>query len=330
MKKPASVLSLASLWSLTVALSLSAAGASAQAWPDKPVRFLVPTPPGNALDISARILADRLSQEWKQSVFVENRPGGAGVPAMMAGKIAAPDGYTVIVGPSSTVAINPGLYPKLPYDPQKDFDAVSGIYLGPIMLVANVKSPFNTIGDVVAEARKNPGKLAVAIGGPPGTTQHLSAELFRYRAGLQVINVPYKGSGPAMQDLVGGQVELLFDSVASALPQIKAGTIRPIAVATAQRMPQLPDVPTIAELGYPGFEAVSWGGLMVPKGAPAALIERIGTDTRKIVNDPAVREQMLARGLLPDARNARDWSAFIDAEIRKWGELIKAANITAE
>jgi len=249
---------------------------------------------------------------------------------MVAGKTAAADGYTVIVGPSSTVAINPGLYPKLPYDPQKDFDAVSGIYLGPIMLVANMKSPFRTVADVVVAAKKEPGKLAIAIGGPPGTTQHLSAELFRYRAGLQVINVPYKGSGPAMQDLMGGQINLLFDSVASALPQIKAGAIRPIAVATAQRMPQLPDVPTIAELGYPGFEAVSWGGLMVPKGTPAAVIERIGADTRKVVEDPTVREQMLARGLLPDARNAQDWSAFIDAEIRKWGELIKTADIRAE
>lgn len=316
---------------LAAALGLFVAvAASAQTWPDKPVRFIVPTPPGNALDISARILAEKLSVQWKQSVFVDNRAGGAGIPAMVAGKTSPADGYTVIVGPSSTVGINPGLYPKLPYDPQKDFDAVSGIYLGPIMLVANMQSPFKSIGDVVAEAKRSPGKLAIAIGGPPGTTQHLSAELFRYRAGLEIINVPYKGSGPAMQDLIGGQVNLLFDSVASALPQIKAGTIRPIAVATAQRMPQLPDVPTIAELGYPGFEAVSWGGLMVPKGTPQAVIERIGADTRKIVNDPAVREQMLARGLLPDARSAQDWRLFIDAEIRKWGELIKAANITAE
>lgn len=316
---------------LAAALGLFVAvAASAQTWPDKPVRFIVPTPPGNALDISARILAEKLSVQWKQSVFVDNRAGGAGIPAMVAGKTSPADGYTVIVGPSSTVGINPGLYPKLPYDPQKDFDAVSGIYLGPIMLVANMQSPFKSIGHVVAEAKRSPGKLAIAIGGPPGTTQHLSAELFRYRAGLEIINVPYKGSGPAMQDLIGGQVNLLFDSVASALPQIKAGTIRPIAVATAQRMPQLPDVPTIAELGYPGFEAVSWGGLVVPKGTPQAVIERIGADTRKIVNDPAVREQMLARGLLPDARSAQDWRLFIDAEIRKWGELIKAANITAE
>lgn len=186
------------------------AAASAQTWPDKPVRFIVPTPPGNALDISARILAEKLSVQWKQSVFVDNRAGGAGIPAMVAGKTSPADGYTVIVGPSSTVGINPGLYPKLPYDPQKGFDAVSGIYLGPIMLVANMQSPFKSIGDVVTAARKSPGKLAIAIGGPPGTTQHLSAELFRYRAGLEIINVRYKGSGPAMQDLIGGQVNLLL------------------------------------------------------------------------------------------------------------------------
>jgi tripartite-type tricarboxylate transporter receptor subunit TctC len=315
---------------LGVALGILSTGAAAQAWPDKPVRFIVPTPPGNALDISARLLADRLSLQWKQPVIVDNKAGGAGIPAMVAGKTSPADGSTVIVGPSSTVAINPGLYPKLPYDSQKDFDAVSGIYLGPIMLVANAASPYMTVSDVVAAAKKNPGKLAIAFGGPPGTTQHLAAELFRYRAGLEVINVPYKGSGPAMQDLMGGQVTLLFDSVASALPQIKAGRIRAIAVGTAQRMPQLPDVPTIAETGFPGFEAVSWGGLMVPKGTPQAVIDKIGADTRKIVNDPVVREQMLSRGLLPDARNAQEWNAFIDAEIKKWGDLIKAADIKPE
>ncbi|WP_420991480.1 Bug family tripartite tricarboxylate transporter substrate binding protein [Cupriavidus sp. 30B13] len=304
--------------------------AHAQTWPDKPVRLLVPTPPGNALDISARLLGDRLAQRWKQAVVVDNRPGGSGLPAMIAGKTAAPDGYTIIVAPSSTMAINPGLYPKLPYDPRENFDTVGGIYLAPIMLVAGNASPYHSLADVVAAARKEPGKLAIAIGGPPGTTQHLSAELFRFRAGLQVINVPYKGSGPAMQDLLGGQVGLLFDSVASALPQIKAGALRPIAVASAQRMPQLPNVPTIAESGYPGFEAVSWGGLAVPRGTPQAVIDRIGEDTRAIVNDPAVREQMLSRGLLPDPRGAADWSRFIDSEIVKWGELIKSAHITVE
>lgn len=310
--------------------TLLAQAARAQDWPGKPVKLLVPTPPGNALDISARILADRLGQAWKQSVVVENKAGGSGIPAMVSGKIAAPDGYTVIVAPSSTMAINPGLYPKLPYDPRKDFDTVGGIYLGPIMLVAHNASPYRTLADVTAAAQKDPGKLAIAIGGPPGTTQHLSAELFRYRAKLDVINVPYKGSGPALQDLMGGQVGVLFDSVASALPQIRAGTVRPIAVATAQRMPQLPDVPTIAESGYPGFEAVSWGGLAVPRGTPRAVVERIGADVRTIVQDPEVRAQMLARGLLPDARGPADWSRFIDAEIAKWGDLIKAANITVE
>jgi len=313
-----------------LAAPLGTAAAWARAWPERPVKLLVPTPPGNALDISARLLSDRLAQRWKQAVVVENRAGGSGIPAMVAGKSAAPDGYTIIVAPSSTMAMNPGLYPKLPYDPRKDFDTVGGIYLGPIMLVAGNSSPYHSVADVVAAARKEPGKLAMAIGGPPGTTQHLSSELFCFRAGLQVIKVTYKGSGPAMQDLLGGQVGLLFDSVASALPQIKAGTLRPIAVASAQRMPQLPQVPTIAESGYPSFEAVSWGGLAVPKGTPQAVIDQIGEDVRAIVNDPAVSEQMLARGLLPDARNAADWSSFIDAEILKWGELIQSAHISVE
>jgi len=312
------------------AFALAGLQAHADTFPSKPVRLLVPTPPGNALDISARLLADRLSVIWQQSVYVENRGGGAGVPAMMAGKTSAADGYTIVVGPSSTVGINPGLFPKLPYDPLKDFDMVGGIYLGPIMLIANPKSPYRSLQDVVAAARAAPGRTALAFGGPLGTTQHLSMELFRHSAQLDVIGVPYKGSAAAMQDLVGGQVDLLFDSVASALPQIKAGTVRPLAVATAQRMPQLPDVPTVAELGYPGFEAVSWGGLMVPKGTPQAVIDRISADVRRVVADPGVREQMLERGLLPDGRDARDWLVFVDAEIGKWGALIRTADIKPE
>ena len=198
------------------------------------------------------------------------------------------------------------------------------------MVVANTKSPYRTLADVVAAAKKAPGAVAVAYGGPLGSTQHLSTQLFSHRAEIDVLGVPYKGSAPAMQDLLGGQVEVLFDSVAAALPHIAAGTVRPLAVATAQRMTQIQNVPTIAELGYPDFEAVSWGGLLVPRGTPPSIIARIEADVLDIVRDPAVRTQLLSRGLVPDTRGSLAWRSFMEQEVRKWGNLIKIANIKAE
>lgn len=315
------------IWPLVVATLGLILPAAATDYPNRPVRLLVPTPPGNALDIGARLLGDGLTQKWKQNVFVENKPGGAGVPAMLDGKSSIPDGYTIIVAPSSTAGINPGLYPDLPYAPLKDFDAVSGIYLGPIILVARPESSFKTVKDVVDAAKEKPGELMIAIAGPLGTTQHLSMELFANRAGIDVDGVPYKGSGPAIQDLLGGHTDLLFDSVASAIPHIKAGTVRPIAVATLKRMPQIPDVPTFVESGLPDFEAVSWGGLMVPKGTPPEVIQKIASSTKEVVAEPAVNQKMVDRGLIPDTRGPKEWEAFIGAEIDKWGSLIKAANI---
>lgn len=314
----------------TAALALALPAAAADSYPTRPVRLLVPTPPGNALDIGARMLAEGLAARWKQNAYVDNKAGGAGVPAMLEGKNAAPDGYTIIVAPSSTAGINPGLYPNLPYAPLKDFEAVSGIYLGPVLLVTRPGTSYRTLKDVLDVARKEPGQLQIAIAGPLGTTQHLSMELFADRAGIKVQGVPYKGSGPALQDLLGGHTDLLFDSVASAIPHIKAGTVKPIAVATLERMPQIPDVPTFAESGLPGFEAVSWGGLMVPKGTPPELVARIAADTRAVVEQPDMREKMLARGLIPDARGPKEWNDFIAAEIAKWSALIKAANIKPE
>lgn len=318
------------IWPLIAATLGLMQPALADDYPARPVKLLVPTPPGNALDIGARLLGEGLTQKWKQNVFVENKPGGAGVPAMLEGKAAAPDGYTIIVAPSSTAGINPGLYPDLPYAPLKDFDAVSGIYLGPIMLVARPDSPYKSVTDVIDAAKKEPGTLLIGIAGPLGTTQHLSMELFANRAGVDVEGVPYKGSGPAMQDLLGGHTDLLFDSVASAIPHIKAGTVRPIAVATLQRMPQIPDVPTFAESGLPDFEAVSWGGLMVPKGTPPEIIQKIAASTKDVVAEPGVNQKMIDRGLIPDTRGPKEWDAFIGAEIEKWGALIQAANIKPE
>ena len=238
---------------LALALACFAAHAWSQAsYPAKPVRLIVPFPPGQASDIFGRMVAERLAATWGQPVVVENRAGGGGVPGVMAVKDAAPDGYTLLMGSSGTLGVNPGLYAKLPYDPLRDFAPASNVFLAPQVLVANPAFAPKTIQEIVAAAKKEPGKLNYASAGP-GTAQHMVAELFKLRAAIDLVHVPYKGSGPAMTDVMGGQVPMMLDAVASALPHIRSGKVRAIAVTAATRVPQLPDVPTIAESGYPGF-----------------------------------------------------------------------------
>lgn len=319
------------LGAITVAASLVATQANATTlYPARSVRLIVPTPPGNALDISARILAQELTSLWKQTVFVENKPGGSGIPAMLAAKSAAPDGYTLVMGPSSSVGINPGLFPDLPYKPMNDFVMISGMYTSPLILVRNNKFAHQSVADIVQAAKKEPDTFSMAYGGPYGSTQHLSAQLFQHDTGAKFIGVPYQGSAPAMQDLLGGQTELLFDSVASSLPHIRSGSIKPVAVTTPTRLALLPDVPTVAEAGYPGFDAVSWGGIIAPKGLPPEIVQKIATDVQTVVNSKAVQDKLAGLGLLPDHRTTDEWKLFVGGEIDKWGGLIKTAGIKAE
>src|SRR5688572_17892066 len=254
-------------------------------YPTKPVRLVVPFPPGQATDIVARLLAQSLTKAWGQQVIVDNRGGGGSIPGMMAGRDAPPDGYTITFGTSGSIGVNPSLYSKLPYDPQKDFAMVNGVFIVPLMIVAHPSFPHNTLKEMVDAAKKEPGKLTWGYAGT-GTSQHLTGELFKVRAAVDIVGITYKGSGPALVDLLGGQIPLLVDSLASSLPQIKAGKIKALAMTTTQRVPQLPNVPTVAELGYAGFEGVGWGGLVVPKTTPPALVERIGNDVRRVLNEP--------------------------------------------
>jgi tripartite-type tricarboxylate transporter receptor subunit TctC len=311
-----------------VAAFLSAFGslAQAQAYPAHTVRIIVPFPPGQATDIVARLLAERLSAAWNQSVIVENRGGGGSVPGMLAGRDAPADGYTITFGTSGPLGVNPGIYSRLPYDPLKDFAMVGGVFTVPLMWVAHPGLPYNTVAELVAAAKKAPGKLNWALAGT-GTSQHLTGELFKFRAGVDMEGVPYKGSGPAMTDLLGGQITLMVDSLASALPHIKAGKIKAIAMTTAQRVPQLPDVPTVAESGYPGFEGVGWGGLVVPVATPRDIVEKIGGDVRRILMDPAMQARIVERGAIPDPRGPAEFTEFVRAEIAKWGDVAKKAQI---
>ena len=321
------------MFSLLVAATLLAAAsvaARAQAsYPARPVRLVVPFPPGQATDIVARLLADALTRQWGQQVVVENRGGGGSIPGMMAGRDAPPDGYTITFGTSGSIGVNPSLYASLPYDPPKDFAMVNGVFIVPLMIVAHPSAPFNSLAEMVAAAKREPGKLNWGYAGT-GTSQHLTGELFKVRAAVDIVGVTYKGSGPAITDLLGGQIILLVDSLASALPHIRSGKIRALAMTSAQRVPQLPDLPTVAELGYPGFDGVGWGGLIVPKATPAGVVEKIGADVRRALGDPMLQQRIIDRGAVPDPRGPKAWTEFVNAEIVKWAEVVRRANLKAD
>jgi tripartite-type tricarboxylate transporter receptor subunit TctC len=317
------------LAAMAIAATLSALGLTAHAqgnYPNKPVRLIVPFPPGQATDIVARLLADSLTRVWGQQVIVDNR---ASVQGMVAGRDAPADGYTITFGTSGTLAVNPAVISKLPYDPAKDFIMVSGGSIAPMIIVADPGLPYNTLKDLIDAAKKAPGKLNVGYGGV-NNTQHLTGELFKYTAGIDMVGINYKGSAAAVTDLLGGQIQILVDSLASTLPHIKSGKMKALAITTLQRVPQLPDLPTVAELGYPGFEGVGWAGMVVPKGTPGEIVEKIGADVRRVLNDPLMRERIMDRGMIADARGPKEWSEFVNAEVVKWAEAARRANLKAD
>ena len=318
-----------SILALLLLQAVLAAPAHAQAYPARTVRMVVPFPAGQATDIVARMLAERLSAAWNQPVIVDNRGGGGGVPGMIAGRDAPADGYTITLGTSGTIGVNPVLYPKLPYEPFRDFAMVGGMTTVPLMLVAHPTFEFGTVKELVDAAKKAPGIINWAFPGT-GTAQHLTGELFKSRAAIDLLGVPYKGSGPAMTDLLGGQVKLMVDSLASALPHIKAGKLKAIAMTSAARAPQLPDVPTVAESGFAGFEGVGWAGLVVPVATPRDIVEKIGADARRILQDPAMQARIVDRGAVADTRNSAEFAAFVKAENIKWAEIVKLAKIQVE
>jgi tripartite-type tricarboxylate transporter receptor subunit TctC len=316
---------------LTITVAMIAGTTSLQsiaqgAYPNKPVKIIVPFPPGQATDIVGRLLADGLTKEWGQPVVVENK--GNTIVGMLDGKKAPADGYTITFGTSGTLGVNPSLYSKLQYGP-KDFVMVNGVFIVPLMIVAHPSFPYNNVADLIAAAKKEPNKFNIGYAGT-GTSQHLTGELFKSSAKVEMTGVNYKGSGPAMTDLLGGQITLLVDSLASALPQVKAGKIKALAMTSAQRVPQLPDVPTVAEAGLPGFEGSGWGGLVVPAGTPPAVVAKISTDVQKLLRDPEFQQKIIARGAIPDPRGAKEWTAFVDSEVIKWGDVIKKANLKAD
>ena len=296
--------------------------AQAQAWPAKPIKWVVPFAPGGTTDILARTVGEKLTLALGPPVIVENKPGaGGGVGADFTAK-AAPDGYTIMGGTISTHAINASLYDKLPYDPVKDFVPITLLARVPNMLVVNPAIPAKNVPELIALLKANPNKFTFASSGN-GTSQHLSGELFKTMAGVEMQHIPYKGSPPALQDVVGGQVTMTFDNITTALPLVKAGRLRALAVTTATRSAVAPEVPTLAESALPGFEVGSWQGVFAPAGTPSAIVKRLNTEIVKILNLPDVKEKLAGLGAEPVGNTSEEFGALVKSEVVKWADVVK-------
>jgi tripartite-type tricarboxylate transporter receptor subunit TctC len=309
-----------------LAVLASGYGASAQTpYPSRPVHIFVPYAAGGAVDILARTLGDAVSRQWGQAVVIENRPGAAGVVASQALVTSAPDGYTLIVVASGHPT-NAFLYPKLPYDTFKDFTPISQIGSSPNMLLVRAESPFKSVSDVIAAARAKPGVLSYGHAGN-GTSPYLSGELFKYMAKVEITPVPYKGGAPALTDLVGGQIPLTFNNIPESLGQVQAGTVRPLGVTTAVRSPVLPNVPTIAESGVPGYDTGVWWGVFAPAGLPAAIQAKLAKDCADAVQTPGMQAKLLQLGATPIGSSSDVLAKATRDDYDKWGPVIKAAGL---
>ena len=316
-------------WLAASAALLAATSVHAQgAWPDKPVRLVVPFAPGGTTDMLARALAPELSKAFGQQFIVENKPGAGGNIGAAEVAHSAPDGYTILMGTVGTHGINQSLYSKMPYDPIKDFAPITMVAGVPNVLVMNpakaAEAKINNVKDLIRYAKANPGKLNMASSGN-GTSIHLSGELLKTMTGTYMVHFPYRGSGPALLDLIGGTMDLMFDNLPSAMPQIKAGKLKAFAVTSAERSAALPDLPTIAEAGVPGFDASSWFGLLAPAGTSPDIVKRIQEATAKAMKTPELSARLLQVGAIPSGMPPEKFAAFIKAETAKWAKVVKAS-----
>jgi tripartite-type tricarboxylate transporter receptor subunit TctC len=307
---------------LLVCLPLVAA-AQASDFPNKAIRIVVPFPPGGATDAAARLVAVKMSEHWGQPVLVDNRAGAGGnVGSELVAKSPA-DGYTLVMGVTGSHAINTSLYSKMPYDPVADFVAISQVAVVPNVLVVHPSVPAKNLAELMALAKKEPGKLNYASLGN-GTAAHLGMEMLKSEAGVDITHVPYKGSAPAVSDLLAGQVQMMVDGLPSALPHVKAGKLRAIAITSLHRAPSLPDLPTIAET-YPGFYADAWSGLFAPKGTPQPVVDKLSAEVQRILKLPEVREKLAALGAEPVGSTQAEFAAHVKKEIGKWAKVVKTS-----
>jgi tripartite-type tricarboxylate transporter receptor subunit TctC len=303
-------------------LAVLAGAASAQGYPAKPIHFIVPFPPGGGTDIIARTVAARLSESNKWVIVLENKPGAGGNLGLDQAAKSPADGYTMVIGQTSNLAINPTLYSKLPYDPVRDFRPVALLASSPIVLVAPEKTPYKSLGDAIAAAKARPG--TVSYGSPGnGTVAHLTAELLQRTADVKFTHIPYKGASQAMTDLMGGQIDLYLSSVPSALSQIKGGKLRPLAVTGAKRSAQLAQVPTIAESGYQGFDVTTWYGLLYPAGTPEPIVKRMNEEVNRALKAGDVRERLAAEGGDALGGTPEQFASLLKADLARWGQIVK-------
>jgi len=315
-------------WAAAGLLALATALASAQAYPTRPIRILVPSTPGGSVDTLARMVSRHLSEKWNQQVVVDNRAGAGGVIAAELAAKASPDGHTLIMGTVASMATNVSLTRNLSYHPTRDFDPVTLVAAQQLMLVVNPSVPAESVADLLRLARAKPGQLTFATAGN-GSGGHLSGELFRMLTGIDLVHIPYQGVSPAMLDVVSGQVTMSFASIISGTPQVRSGKLRALAVTGLRRSPAQPETPTMIEAGVKGYESSTWYGLLAPKGTPRPIVMKLHQEVVALLQQPATKERLLAEGAEPVGNTPDQFRAFIDAEIAKWGKIIRAAGLTA-
>lgn len=296
--------------------------ASAQAYPSKPIRLVVPFPAGGSLDVVARAIGQKLTEAWGQPVVIDNRPGAGGnIGADLVAK-SAPDGYTILEGALSTHAVNVSLYAKMPYDPVKDFAPITLVAVTPNVLVLNATFPVNTVPELLAYARANPGKLSFGSGSN-GSAGHLAGELFKTEAGVDMVHIPYKGGAPALQALLAGDTQLMFDNLANSASQIKAGKLKALAVTTAKRSSLIPELPTLSETGLPGFDIYTWWGFMAPAGTPKEIVAKWNAEVTRILASAEMKAFFAQQGAEPAADTPEQFAALIKSEIAKYAKIVK-------
>jgi tripartite-type tricarboxylate transporter receptor subunit TctC len=311
-----------------LAAMVAAAPAQGQSYPTKPIRIVAPSTPGDAPDVIARLVADKLSAALGQQVVVDNKPGAGGVVGSESVAKSPPDGYTLIMGNAGSHGINAAVYSKLPYDIQRDFAPVSQVAIAPNVMVINPSVPANSVAEFIAYAKSQPGKLSYASGGN-GSSAHMSMELFKAMAGIDVQHIPYKGSSPALTDLIGGQVAVFIGNMPPTVPHIKAGKLRALAVTTKSRSALMPELPTIADT-LPGYETVAWFGVLAPAGTPPEIVNRLSVEIGRIARSPEMREKLVAMGAEPVGGTPEEFKAVIDRDIAKWKPLAQKVGIKVD